>query len=195
MRKVKDHFFKKAKAEGYAARSVYKLQELDRKFSLIKKSNTVLDLGCAPGSWLQFAAERAGKGGGVIGVDMTPLTIAIPSNAIFIRRDARKVNGDTLLSRFGEFDVVLSDMAPRTTGIKLTDQTASLELAELAYRIALRVLKTGGHFMCKIFESPEVSRFKKKLQQGFKTVRLARPRASRSGSFEMFLIAMGMKRR
>jgi len=126
---------------------------------------------------------------------LTRPDIEIPPNAIFIRQDAFKTDKDKLLAEFGGFDLVLSDMAPKTTGIKLTDQTASFELAELAFKIATGVLKQGGNFVCKIFESPEVGRLRKEIMKQFRSVRLFKPKASRSESFEIFLIGISRKSR
>jgi 23S rRNA (uridine2552-2'-O)-methyltransferase len=188
VKEIKDHYYRKAKAEGYAARSVYKLEELDGKFGLIKRGASILDLGCAPGSWLQYASTRVGGGGTVVGIDIVPVRIAVPSNAVVLQKDVVHLDAAGLVSEYGEFDAVLSDMAPKTTGIRLADQMASLELARAAQTIALKVLRSGGHFACKLFESPEVPRFKGQLSKEFASVRIFRPKASRSESFELFLV-------
>ena len=193
MKKVKDHFYKKAKEEGYAARSVYKLQELDRKYSLILKGDTVLDLGCSPGSWLQYVSRKVGGGGKVIGIDMQTPGVSLAKNATFIKEDVFGTQAGKLARDFGGFDVVLSDMAPKTTGVKFADQMASLELARRAAEIALGALKNGGHFVCKVFESGEISAFRKELKTHFLSIHSNKPKASRGESFEIFIVGMSRK--
>src|ERR1700677_3877898 len=123
----KDRFFKKAKEEGYAARSVYKLQELDQKFKLLRAEQTILDLGAAPGSWSQYASQKIGEKGRILGVDLTEVKVSL-GNAVFIQADLRDLKLDQVFAENGfqsQFDVVMSDMAPNTTGIKSVDQDRS----------------------------------------------------------------------
>ena len=195
MKRIKDHFFKKAKSEGYAARSVYKLQELDKKFSLIKKGDMALDLGCAPGSWLQYASKRVGSAGRVVGIDKTLRTIKIPSNATFLNKDALRVAEGELLKEFGLFDVVLSDMAAPTTGHTRTDHIRIMALAEAAAYFACDVLAPGGAFVSKVLQGGTERELLDLLKRSFATVRHLKPPASRSDSAELYVLATGFRGR
>jgi 23S rRNA (uridine2552-2'-O)-methyltransferase len=188
----KDYFFKKAKSENYAARSVFKLQEIDDRFKLFKPSYKVLDLGAAPGSWSQYASEKIGPQGRLIGIDLQPIKITLP-NAVFIHADMRDLNLDEVMISNGispPFDVVLSDMAPKTTGIRVTDQTRSLELCELALATAERFLRPRGSFVCKLFHSEEFENFRRTLRERFGKVEVLRPKSTRKESKEIFFIAL-----
>lgn len=191
----KDRFFKKAKQEGYAARSVYKLQEIDQKFKVFKNAQTVFDLGAAPGSWSQYAAKRVGAGGRVLGVDLTEVTIKI-DNAVFIAADLRDLNIEDVFKEYGfipPFDVVMSDMAPKTTGIKSVDQARSLELCELALEMAKTYLRPGGTFICKFFHSGEFGRLQAAIKKEFEKVEALKPESTRSISKEIFLVGLRRK--
>jgi 23S rRNA (uridine2552-2'-O)-methyltransferase len=187
----KDYFFKKAKSENYAARSVFKIQEIDERFKIFKPGYKVLDLGAAPGSWSQYASEKTGKQGRVLGIDIQPIKLTIP-NAVFITADMRDLNLEQIMTENGitpPFDVVLSDMAPKTTGIRVTDQTRSLELCELALATAERFLRYRGSFVCKLFHSEEFEGFRKQLREKFGRVEVLRPKSTRKESKEIFFIA------
>src|SRR6185295_11472575 len=139
----KDYFFKKAKEENYVARSVFKIQEMDEKFKIFKSGYKVLDLGAAPGSWSQYASQKVGAQGRVLGIDIQPIKLTLP-NAVFITADMRDLNLADVMAEHGiapPFDIVMSDMAPKTTGIRVTDQARSLELCELALATAGRFLR------------------------------------------------------
>jgi 23S rRNA (uridine2552-2'-O)-methyltransferase len=186
----KDYFFKKAKAENYAARSVFKLQEIDDRFKLFKTGYKVLDLGAAPGSWSQYASQKIGPQGKVLGIDIQPIKLTLP-NAVFITADMRELNLEETMASNGiapPFDVVLSDMAPKTTGIRVTDQTRSLELCELALATAERFLRPRGSFVCKLFHSDEFEAFRVKLRERFGRVEVLRPKSTRKESKEIFFI-------
>ncbi|MFM7824319.1 MAG: SAM-dependent methyltransferase, partial [Bacteroidota bacterium] len=153
--KVNDHFAKKAKKEQYVARSVYKLQEIDNKFRILRKGDMVLDLGASPGSWSQYASKVVGDDGRVLGVDLKKVFLSIP-NAVFVKADMLSADLSETISLHGfdkPFDVVISDMAPDTTTNRFTDQMRSLELCEMALATAQKFLREGGHFACKIFDS------------------------------------------
>jgi 23S rRNA (uridine2552-2'-O)-methyltransferase len=187
----KDYFFKKAKAENYVARSVFKIQEIDEKFRIFKTGYKVLDLGAAPGSWSQYASQKVGKPGRVLGIDIQPIKLTIP-NSVFVTADMRDLDLEKTMADNGiapPFDVVLSDMAPKTTGIRVTDQTRSLELCELALAQADRFLKTRGSFVCKLFHSDEFEGFRKLLRSKFGKVDALRPESTRKESKEIFFIA------
>lgn len=188
----KDYFFKKAKTENYAARSVFKLQEIDDKFKILKPSYKILDLGAAPGSWSQYASQKVGNNGRILGIDIQPIKLTLP-NAVFITADMRQLNLEEVMAANGiapPFDVVLSDMAPKTTGIRVTDQTRSKELCELALATAERFLRPRGHFVCKLFHSEEFEGFRRLLRERFGRVEVLRPKSTRKESKEIFFIAL-----
>ncbi len=190
-----DRFFKKAKQEGFAARSVYKLEEIDQKFKVFKPGQTVLDLGASPGSWSQYASQKIGHSGRLLGVDLSPVTVEL-SNAVFIQADLRDLHLETLFQEHGfqpAFDIVMSDMAPKTTGIKFADQARSLELCELALDVAKRFLKPNGIFVCKFFQSGEFGQLRASIKKEFERVEAIKPESTRSISKEIFLV--GLKRR
>ena len=188
----KDHFFKKAKAEDYLARSVYKLQEIDQKYKIVGKNDLIVDLGAAPGSWSQYCLRKMGEKGRVIGIDLTPVTIKDP-RFVFYNEDIFKINWPEQLSSLNvdRIDVVLSDMAPKTTGIKLTDQMRSLELCEMALSFSESYLRRGGHFVCKLFHSDNFKEFQNSMKKEFKKVEVLKPESTRKISKEIFLIGQG----
>ncbi|OGZ32686.1 MAG: hypothetical protein A2V69_03675 [Candidatus Portnoybacteria bacterium RBG_13_40_8] len=179
-----DSYTKKAKQEKYPARSVYKLEEIDKKYRLIKKSDKVLDLGCAPGSWLIYIAKKAEK---VVGVDVLEMKIKIPQNAIFLKKDI--MNFDV----WGNYDVVVSDLAPSTSGIEFVDEERSLEYCERALQIAQRALNRGGNFVCKIFEGEGTEEFFKKVKDNFEFAKRFKPKASRKQSREIYIVGKGFR--
>jgi len=184
----KDAFYHRAKREGFAARAVYKLQEMDRRFRLFRKGQRVLDLGCAPGSWLQYAATCVGPQGKLVGVDLAPVTASLPSWVRILQEDLFHLDPQTAFPE-APFDLVLSDAAPKTTGIRFTDQVRSYELSLRALEIALSVLREGGGFVCKIFQGPQFPEFLRKVRSHFKKTSTFKPKSSRSESFETYLIA------
>jgi 23S rRNA (uridine2552-2'-O)-methyltransferase len=185
-----DPFFRKARAEGFAARSVYKLDEIDRKVGLIRAGDRVLDLGCCPGSWLQYAVKAVGPHGAVVGIDRNPLPRAI-AGARTIVGDIFTATDAELLGTLRAFDVVLSDMAPDTTGIRSVDQARSASLFSEALARATRLLAPGGAFVGKFFQGPDVEDIRKHLAQRFSDVRFVKPDSSRARSFEIFLVGKG----
>jgi 23S rRNA (uridine2552-2'-O)-methyltransferase len=190
-----DRFFKKAKQEGFAARSVYKLQEIDQKFKVFKTGLTVLDLGASPGSWSQYASQKIGPSGRLLGVDLSPVTVSLP-NAVFIEADLRDLNLETIFQEHGfnpPFDIVMSDMAPKTTGIKSADQVRSLELCELALDVAKRFLKQNGIFICKFFQSGEFGQLRTAIKKEFERVEAIKPESTRAISKEIFLVGLKKK--
>ena len=191
----RDRFFLKAKEENFAARSVYKLQEIDQRFRILRSGDTVLDLGCSPGSWSQYASQKVGERGRVLGVDLKAVTVKL-SNATFIEADLRDLSLEEVFVAHGfapPFDLVISDMAPNTTGIKSADQARSLELCELAADVADRFLKPGGHFVTKFFHSNDFMDLRKRLQTMFKKVEIVKPDATRSISKEIFFVGISKK--
>jgi len=184
----KDYYSRKAKEENYPARSIYKLEEIDKKYNLIKKGDKVLDLGCAPGSWLIYIAKRIGDLGRVVGVDVVDLKIELPQNAIFLKKDVM-----SFVPQDGreKYDVVVSDLAPSTSGIDFVDAERSLEFCERALEIAQRVLNKGGNFVCKIFEGEGTDEFFKKVKQEFEFAKKFKPKASRKWSREIYIVGRG----
>ena len=178
----------KAKQENYPARSVYKLKEIQQKFRIIKKNDIVLDLGCAPGAWLKYTAEQVGSKGKVVGIDILPVqSIAYP-NITTIQGDV--LLPDTLTIYDNLFHVILSDMAPATTGRKEVDAFKSLELCLAAFKISKLLLKSGGHFICKIFQGKETSNLFNTLKATFQQVKQFKPMSCRKASKEIYFIGL-----
>ena len=177
----KDVFTKQAKSAGYEARSVFKLKEIDKKYNIFRKGDNVVDLGCYPGSWIQYAQEKVGDGI-VIGIDLKQIP-PLRQDVVFIKKDVYDLDrGDFDV----EINVVLSDMAPSTTGIRDIDQGASLDLAYCALGIAKMV--RAKVFVCKYFQGPESDEFVKELKGYFGFVRTFKPKSSRSKSIEMYAV-------
>ncbi len=188
--KWQDHYTRKAKKEQYPARSVYKLQEIQRKFKLIKKGDHVLDLGCAPGSWLKYAAELTGSAGLLVGIDLKPVTIALPPHVSAVTGDIFAIDGQ-LQDKIGTgFNVVLSDMAPATTGNKMTDAARSLELCQAALAAADSLLVAGGTFVCKIFQGEDFKTFSDQVKRRYQVCKIFKPQSSRKASKEVFVIGL-----
>ena len=185
-----DHYTRRAKKERFPARSVYKLQEIQQKHQLIKKGYKVLDLGCAPGSWLLYAAKITGNNGRVVGIDLKPVTGPVPAHAQIIKADVFTLDVESLSN---DFNVVLSDMAPDTTGHKDVDAARSYTLCETALSIAQSVLLPGGSFACKIFQGPDFKAFANVVEAGFKELKILKPRSSRKASKEIYIIGIGKK--
>jgi len=181
---MKDYYTRKSREEGYYARSVYKLKSLNKKYQIIKKGDKVLDLGCSPGGWAQESLEIVGKDGFVTGVDIDEAKVKA-QNFKFIQGDAY---GKKNLEALDKFDVVLSDMAPKTSGIRELDQGRSADLARKALDIAKKKLKTGGNFVCKIFQGREYPEFINEVKKEFSFVKTTKPEASKKGSKEMYAI-------
>ena len=191
--RCKDDYSEQARKERYPARSVYKLKAAQKKFRLIKRGDRVLDLGCSPGSWLLFAAELTGKQGRVLGVDLKPVVCQMPPQAETLRADALTIDRvwfekQDLLNRF---DVVLSDMAPATTGNKMLDATRSFQLCQAALNVAEMALKPGGSFICKIFQGEEFKAFSESVKSRFRNHRIFKPQSSRKESKEIFVVGLG----
>lgn len=185
-----DHYTRRARREKWLARSVYKLEEMDRKFNLIRKGGRLLDLGCYPGSWSQYGIRKVGPGGAVTGIDLTPPDAIHFPNFRFIKGDVLAMDPAWLRRQVGARDVVMSDLAPQTTGDRWADTVRSIRLAERAAEIARAVLGRGGRFVCKVFEGEDLAPFRADLAGHFRRVRLFRPGAVRKGSREIYLVAL-----
>jgi 23S rRNA (uridine2552-2'-O)-methyltransferase len=187
-----DVFTREARLAGYPARSVFKLDEIDRRVRLLKPGMNVLDLGAAPGSWSLYVTQKIGPSGHLIAIDLEPLAIPLPPNATSIVGDALALDNEAL-AEHAPYDVVLSDMAPRTTGNRLGDQTRSFELFMRALGAAERLLKPGGAFVGKIFMGEDLPKAKAAVKRLFAEERGIRPEGTRATSYEMFLVGLGKK--
>jgi len=191
----RDFYFLKAKKENYVARSAFKIEEIDQKFKVIKPGMKVLDLGAAPGGWSQYCSKKVGEKGRILGLDLTPIKLTLP-NAVFVEADMREFDVGDALKAHGfapPFDVVMSDMAPKTTGIRVTDQARSVELCDIALQTAERFLKPKGTFICKLFHSDEFEDFRARLRARFEKVELLRPKSTRKESKEIFFVALSYR--
>lgn len=190
-RKRSDHWTRKAKDEGYAARSVYKLVEIDKRFPVFARGQRVLDLGCSPGSWSRYARKRIGKGGALVGIDLTEVPDYPGHQHV---GSILEVPRDELLAPLGgPADLVLSDMAPFTTGTRLTDHVNQLELARMAADTALECLAPGGHFIAKVFDGEDAHAFVQSLRPHFAKVKRIKPEATRDESVEFFVVCLERK--
>jgi len=185
-----DHHARRAREEKWLARSVYKLQEIDKKFRLIRKGDRLLDLGCYPGSWSQYGIKMVGPQGEVVGIDLTRTDRLSFPNFRFIKGDVLSLDLDRVIREVGPRDVLISDMAPQTTGIRLTDESRSLSLSKRAAEIALVLLKKKGRFVCKVFEGEDLKSFRTEISVHFRQVRVFRPKAVRKGSREVYLVGL-----
>lgn len=182
-----DVYYQRAKKEQFAARSVYKLQEIDQRFGLFRPGQRVLDLGCRPGSWLQYAAQRTH--GTLVGLDRQPLQVVIPGARLLVG-DVFEIDAATLRGELSGFDVVLSDMAPDTTGVRHLDQARSEALFERALDLAEALLGPGGHFVGKLFQGPDWNRLLGRLRTRFGETRTVKPESSRKDSIEQYVVGL-----
>jgi 23S rRNA (uridine2552-2'-O)-methyltransferase len=189
-RRHQDHFGRRAQREGKAARSIFKLEEIDERWRLIRRGAVVLDLGCAPGSWMQYVAQRVGPSGRVIGYDLTATGIVLPANADARVGDAFDIPAEDLPPRV---DVLLSDMAPSTTGNHATDALRSASLVERALDIADQHLAAGGNVVLKLLEGGEVQQLVTRMRATYEKLERLRPRATRKHSTEIFLVGIGKR--
>jgi len=186
-----DHYTRKAQKEKYPARSVYKLQEIQKKYRLIRKGDRVLDLGCSPGSWLAYAADITGQGGTVVGVDLKPVSIQLPAHVTVYKGNLLDP-GEALIQKLGRgFQAVISDMAPNTTGNKDVDAARSFDLCEAALNFSQEILVPNGSFVCKIFQGELFQTFAERVKAQFKRQHIFKPQSSRKASKEIFIIGIG----
>jgi 23S rRNA (uridine2552-2'-O)-methyltransferase len=189
----RDRFHRQAKREGYLARAVYKLAEIDEKHAIFDKGTVrVLDLGCAPGSWLQYAREQIGERAVLVGLDRGPLQKPPPGARIVVG-DVMTIDPAVLRGDVPAFDVVLSDMAPDTSGIRHLDQARSEALFERALEIATLVLAPGGNFVGKLFQGPDFKKLTEAVRARFATAKAAKPASSRQISIEQYVIGRGFR--
>ncbi len=191
----KDFYYRKAKQEGLRARSAYKIDEILRRHRLLAKGQAVLDLGAAPGGFLQILADAVGEGGVAVGVDLEPIRkLGKP----WIKTAELDLLAPGALDRIralhpGPYALVTSDMAPKTIGVKITDEARSLELCRMALGTAEALLGRGGAFVCKVFMGGDFPIFKKELASRFEKVHVVRPQATREHSFECYVVGKGFR--
>ena len=192
-RQINDPFVVEAKAKGYRSRAAFKLREIDDRFHIVKRGARIIDLGCAPGGWVQIALERGA--GAVVGVDLLPLAPLPPARIIEADFTDPACGARLIELLGGPPDVILSDMAPNTTGHRQTDHLRIVGLIEAAVDFAVGTLKPGGTFVSKAFQGGETSGLLALLKRNFADVRHVKPRASRAESSELYLLATGFKGR
>jgi 23S rRNA (uridine2552-2'-O)-methyltransferase len=192
-RQQDDPYFQQAKQEGYRARSAYKLQQIQEQFGVLRRGQSVLDLGAAPGSWSQVSAQIVGGAGRVIAIDLQPIE-PIPG-VIALQGDltAPEVQAQIVAAAGGPVDVVLSDAAPNTSGIHLRDHVLSVELVRAALALTRQVLKPGGHFVAKVFEGEDLPQLIVDLRREFERVKPNYPAATRREGREVFMVCTGFK--
>jgi 23S rRNA (uridine2552-2'-O)-methyltransferase len=188
---TQDKYYRQAKSEGYRARSAYKLQEINRRFHLIRRGATVLDLGAAPGSWSQVALQLGAQ---VVAVDLSPIKPL--DGAHFIRGDITRADCIAQIAATlpNGADSVISDVSPATSGITLVDHARSIQLARASLNIARQFLKSGGSFVVKVFQGEDLHKFVNETQRHFRDVRVYRPEASRRESSEHYVVAVGFEK-
>jgi 23S rRNA (uridine2552-2'-O)-methyltransferase len=189
----KDHLYQKAKDEGYRSRAAYKLIEIQDAYKIIKNGDRVLDVGAWPGGWTQVALQFVGGSGNVTAIDLQPLDPIDDSRCSLIAGDARDLD-DILGLKEPSFDVVISDMSAKLTGIKEADQAAAVGCAELALYVAQQMLKNGGNFAVKVFKGGDVEGFVKSTRPMFNKLVRSELKSSRNTSNEFYIIGLGFKR-
>ncbi len=182
---------RQARAEGYPARSVFKLEEIDRRVGLFRRGQRVLDLGAAPGSWTLYSSERVGPEGRVLAVDLAEIRQRLGPNVTVIRGDIRTLDTGLFVTH-GPFDLVLSDMAPNTSGSKVRDQALSFELFQAALATAVRLGKPGSSFVGKLFMGPDFQAAERATREHYCKVRVLRPQGTRANSSEVYLVGIGL---
>jgi len=191
----KDRYYHKAKEDGFRSRAAFKLVQIDQKFRVLREGMTVVDLGSAPGSWVQVASRAVGTQGRVIGIDFEPVDSFSEKNVSFIQGDIReeRTRQRLLLELGSKVDLVLSDLSPHLSGIKFQDHYNSYELAEQALQFCRLVLKETGSFLVKIFPGEELELFKNNLKSSFEHLKTFIPEATRKTSTEVYLVAKGFR--
>lgn len=193
-RQDSDQYVKRAQAEGWRSRAIYKLSEIHERESLMRRGANVLDLGAAPGAWSQYASKIVGPGGRVIAVDLLPID-AIAEVEIIEGdfRDEEILNKVLHCIGNDRFDLVMSDMAPNITGMRSVDQPRSMYLVELAFELACQTLGSGGAFVTKVFQGEGFDDLVRECRKRFKSVKIRKPAASRQESRETYIIATGFR--
>ncbi|MGD6809519.1 MAG: RlmE family RNA methyltransferase [Candidatus Bathyarchaeia archaeon] len=190
-----EFYYKKAKAENYRSRATYKLVQANNKYNFIKLHDVVVDLGAAPGGWIQAARKMTGRHGFVLGVDLKPIE---PFPQDYIRTVVADLTEPDIADQILSFlprrpDVVISDAAPNITGVWEVDHARQIDLATKAMNIALQILRPGGNFFVKLFEGDLMNEFLQNVKLNFEEIKIVKPQASRAKSSEMYLLALGSK--
>lgn len=192
----KDHYYKRAKAEGKASRAAFKIGQIQKKYKIVERGSTVVDLGAAPGGWMQELGKMVGKKGFVLGIDKLPIRFHPEDNMTFYLGD---LQGEDAINQLKfrlvteRADTVVCDMAPNTSGVGFADSYKSYELANRAFEICQGVLKEGGNFVVKIFPGKENNELRVDLKKNFRYVTTVVPPATRKTSSEQYFIARGFK--
>jgi 23S rRNA (uridine2552-2'-O)-methyltransferase len=186
----RDGYYKLAKKSGYRSRSAYKLKQINDRYNVISKEDTVIDLGCAPGGWLQVVIDVVGSEGTVLGVDIQRMESL--DNVTFIKGDITNPKTiEEIISKIGKADVVLSDMSPNITGHYSMDHARSVDLAERALEVAEKILKSRGNFVVKVFEGDLFKDYFDKIKSSFEFTKAHSPKATRKQSSEIYVIGKG----
>ncbi len=191
----REYYYKKAKEENYRSRATYKLSQANEKYGFIRRGDIVVDLGAAPGGWIQAARKMTGKNGFVLGVDLKPID---PFTQEYIRTIIADFTEPDICEQINSFlprkaDVVISDAAPNITGVWEVDHAKQIDLATKALEIAQNILQPNGNFFVKLFEGEMFNDFILTVKELFETVKIVKPQASRQKSSEMYLLALGLK--
>lgn len=198
MRKVRDYYFNKAKKDKYPARSVYKLEEVQQKYKFLHRGDSVLDLGCYPGSWSLFAGEVVGPKGIVVGVDLQQAEEAPRAESAPIHwlcQDIMEPELIPLLRRIRPaFKVLISDLAPKTTGNRWADSQHSISLVRKTLALAEILLFEKGHYICKVFQGEDFPAFFEDVKERFEMAKVLKPKSSRTESREVFVLGMGYRK-
>lgn len=199
MRKINDYYSRKAKKDNYPARSIYKLEEVQQKYRFLKRGDSVLDLGCYPGSWSLYASEVIGPKGIVVGVDLQQADKSARAEGAPIHWLCQDIMEPELMPAVRKFrpafKVLISDLAPRTTGNKWADAQKSLLLVRHTLSLAEELLLNKGHYLCKVFQGEDFPDFVEEVKKRFGMVKVLKPKSSRIESREVFLLGMDYKKR
>ena len=192
----RDAFYRKAKREGYRSRAVYKLKEIDRKFRILRRGQAVIDLGAAPGGWLQYVAETIGNKGTVIGVDIKEITPLPYENVKTLKADVFQENIEKQILKLlgSKADVILSDLSPQISGVWEVDVARSVAICERVVELSRKLLKKDGKLVMKIFEGIDTKRILSLLKRDFSFIKLFKPTASRKKSSELYIICLGYRK-
>jgi len=192
-KRSKDQFHRLATQRGFRSRASFKLLQIVNRFGIIRRGDSVLDLGAAPGSWLQAARQIVGEKGYVLGVDKQPIRPLFFDNVETITADIAEENiVDQISAKCSEkFDAVVSDISPNVSGVWEVDHARQIELARCSLRIARNVLRTAGNLLVKVFQGSELKDFQREMEQSFRTLRIVKPPASRPESAELYFLGLG----
>lgn len=189
----KDFFYKQAKHQGIAARSFFKLEDLDEKYRLVKKGYRVMDIGAAPGSWIQYVQEKVGEEGFIYATDLNPLKVSIMTHVLFEQKNIFDLQPEDVKQEHGMFDLIISDVAPRTMGHRTVDHTRSYELCVHVLEIAKVVLKKNMQMLCKMYQGQQTKKLVDEMKKVFSDVKIQKPDASRKESKEIFILGISKK--